>query len=98
MRSARTPQLTRQTMVILSILMGAHRPVAGSALASESGLASGTLYPILIRLETAGWVTSAWEDGESERPRRRVYRVTGQGIRYARQEAAAWKTLVERLV
>jgi DNA-binding PadR family transcriptional regulator len=97
--SERSPLLTRQTMVILSILMENGEPVAGSAIATASRLASGTLYPILIRLEEAGWIRSEWEDKEKgSKPRRRLYSVTGLGIKRAREEATAWKPLVERFV
>jgi PadR family transcriptional regulator len=46
--------------------------------------AHGTLYRALSRMETAGLLTSRWEDpgvAEAEgRPRRRLYRVTGRGV------------------
>ncbi|WP_329353662.1 PadR family transcriptional regulator [Streptomyces sp. NBC_01261] len=53
-----------------------------------TGLASGTLYPILARLEKAGWVQRHWEDDvtcEAEgRPRRRYYHLTPDGLVNAR--------------
>jgi PadR family transcriptional regulator PadR len=52
----------------------------GFALAEATSFPSGTIYPILARLETAGWLASFWEHGdpaELERPRRRMYRFTG---------------------
>ncbi|MBZ5633162.1 MAG: helix-turn-helix transcriptional regulator [Acidobacteriia bacterium] len=96
----RPPQLTRQTMLILSILMGNAEPLAGSKIANLSGLASGTLYPILIRLEEAGWIKSKWESPEetAPKPRRRLYSVTGIGVQRARAEAAEWKPLVKAFV
>jgi PadR family transcriptional regulator, regulatory protein PadR len=42
----------------------------------------GTAYPILLRLENEGWVTSRWEDIDphvEKRPRRRYYRLTASG-------------------
>ena len=99
MANERPPQLTRQTMVILSILMESTEPIAGSEIAGRSRLASGTLYPILMRLEQAGWIRSEWEEKEGAsgaKPRRRLYRVTGLGVQSARKEAKAWKPLVER--
>jgi DNA-binding PadR family transcriptional regulator len=84
-------------MKILSILMESAQPVAGSALAKDSKLASGTLYPILMRLEEAGWISSEWEDTEGgAKHRRRLYSITGLGKKRAREEATAWKPLVER--
>jgi PadR family transcriptional regulator PadR len=52
-------------------------------------LQSGTLYPILIRLEDAGWLESRWEEtsaSELGRPRRRLYLLTGLGTRAATDE------------
>jgi len=60
----------------------------GLELLRSTGLKSGTLYPLLHRLEGAGWVQSRWEaEGPNERgrPRRRFYRLTGQGCIEARQ-------------
>ena len=56
--------------------------LAGAEIGRRGGLASGTLYPILIRLENLGWLTSRWEIEEPEilqRPRRRFYMLTGYG-------------------
>ena len=47
-----------------------------------AGLKSGVLYPILARLENAGWLTSGWEDidahSDGRRPRR-YYHLTTAG-------------------
>jgi PadR family transcriptional regulator, regulatory protein PadR len=50
----------------------------------------GTLYKALSRLEEHGLLASRWEDaGAAEgRPRRRLYELTGQGIRVAEQALA----------
>ena len=84
-------------MLVLSILMKRGGPLAGSEIAAASRLPSGTLYPILIRTEEAGWLKSEWEDSVpgSTEPRRRLYSVTALGARRAREEAAAWKKLAE---
>lgn len=63
----------------------------GLALMKASGLASGTLYPILQRLQDAGWIDSAWEqiDPVAEgRPARRYYRLTAEGVAQGRQSLA----------
>ncbi len=54
----------------------------GFGVAQTTGLRSGTLYPILARLEKLGWVTSTWESpGDEVRgPRRRLYRLTNEGV------------------
>ena len=46
----------------------------GLELSEETGLQPGTAYPILLRLEHEGWVTSRWEDVD---PRRRNARPAG---------------------
>ena len=98
MSKEREPALTKQTMLALSLLMSApDRGVAGSVLAAESRLASGSLYPILLRLKEARWIKSEWEGGDDgRRPRRRLYSMTPLGIRRARQEATEWRRLTER--
>ena len=61
----------------------------GYDLMKAARLPSGTLYPMLARLEDQKLVTSAWETPQAggERPRR-YYQLTGEGIRVARLELA----------
>src|SRR6202050_911358 len=61
----------------------------GYDLMKAAGLASGTLYPLLARLQARGLVASAWEtpQHDGERPRR-YYHLTGEGIEVARLELA----------
>jgi PadR family transcriptional regulator, regulatory protein PadR len=51
----------------------------------------GTLYKALGRLEELGLLTSRWEDAAAAegRPRRRLYELTGQGVRVAEDAVAA---------
>ncbi len=56
---------------------------AGYSLSKILGISSGTLYPLLVKLEKAGLLDSQWEDGDPQelgRPRRRYYKINGQGI------------------
>jgi PadR family transcriptional regulator PadR len=56
--------------------------LSGAEIGKLTDLASGTLYPILFRLEAVGWLQSRWEAGNPAvlgRPRRRYYRVTTEG-------------------
>jgi DNA-binding PadR family transcriptional regulator len=49
---------------------------------------SGTVHPILMRLEKAGWLESRWENvnpSEAGRPRRRLYKLTPLGHRKTRE-------------
>ena len=66
----------------------AHAELAGIDLMKVARVSSGTLYPILLRLEKAGVLTSRWETGRPEdlgRPRRRYYRITSSGVQLARK-------------
>lgn len=60
----------------------------GLELMRSTGLKSGTLYPLLDRMVSEGWLTGRWEEvdpAEAARPRRRFYRLTGAGVHEARQ-------------
>ena len=86
---ALAPRLTTQTLAVLATLLS--DPEAdwyGLELSKESGLKPGTIYPILARLLEAEWVERRWESIDpvvEGRPRRRFYRLTGQGAPAARQ-------------
>lgn len=63
----------------------------GLDLMKVTGLPSGTLYPILQRLQQSGWVAAQWEvmDPVAEgRPARRYYRLTAEGVERARAALA----------
>ena len=64
----------------------------GLEISKLTGLETGTLYPVMARLENVGWVESSWEDPDLSikdgRPRRRYYQLTGEGIAVARLELA----------
>ena len=51
----------------------------------------GTLYKALGRLEEFGLLSSRWEDADvaEGRPRRRLYELTGKGVRVAEQARAS---------
>ena len=62
----------------------------GYALANHTGLKSGTLYPILIRLADRGLVEACWQDEPVPgRPRRHLYRLTADGLASATGALAA---------
>ncbi|MGW1717913.1 helix-turn-helix transcriptional regulator [Streptomyces sp. NPDC002156] len=93
---AKTPRMTLQTQVVLRTLLETPTKARyGLELSNAAGLPTGTIHPILARLETAGWLESFWEDhGEIEktdppRPRRRYYRFTTSGAESARMALAA---------
>lgn len=77
----RTPQTVA---LLLAMAEDFDRDHYGLELMKVAGLHSGTLYPALMRLETHGLVKSTWEAIDpvaAGRPRRRLYRLTGDGIR-----------------
>ena len=78
-----SPRLSHQTLKVLrAFLSSPTAEAAGSDIWKETKIASGSLYPILARLEKAEWLTSRWEDvdpREAGRPRKRLYKLTGEG-------------------
>lgn len=62
----------------------------GYDLCREAQIKSGTLYPLLIRLEAQGYLVADWQASEIPgRPPRHVYRLTTAGCRLADEHAAA---------
>ena len=59
----------------------------GYDLSRETGLKSGTLYPILMRLADNNLVEHCWEPSEEGRPPRHIYRLTGEGVKWGREMA-----------
>jgi PadR family transcriptional regulator, regulatory protein PadR len=78
----RRSEFSEQTLAILAVLSA--QPSAwqhGYAIARDTGLKSGTLYPILIRLADRGLMEARWEDEQpAGRPRRHLYRLTPEGL------------------
>jgi PadR family transcriptional regulator, regulatory protein PadR len=63
----------------------------GLELMRATGLSSGSLYPILRRLESGDLIQARWEDvdpSEVGRPARRMYRLTPDGVAHARSVVA----------
>lgn len=81
------PRLSTQTLRVLGALISCPGiELSGAQIGRTTKLATGTLYPILSRLERAGWVESRWEDGDPRvlgRPRRRFYLITARGAKNA---------------
>lgn len=64
----------------------------GFDLMKATGLGSGTLYPLLARLESLGWLDSGWsEPSEPGKPARRYYQLTTSGVENARITRAGAK-------
>ncbi len=57
----------------------------GYDLSRRTGLASGTLYPLLMRLHEAGYLDARWEEAAApSRPPRHAYRLTAAGAAFGR--------------
>ncbi len=79
----RTLRLTFSTSIVLQAIATGRR--YGFDIMDVSGLAEGTVYPALRRLEAAGYLTGSWESREAAhkkgRPARRSYALTPVGRR-----------------
>ena len=98
-------RLSKQTLAVLDALLArATQWHHGYALSQQTGLASGTLYPILMRLEKSGWLETRWEEAPVPgRPPRHFYRLSTDGREWARDEIGAaqasnfWKPLQSKV-
>jgi DNA-binding PadR family transcriptional regulator len=73
------------TIDVLTVLLDSREPRWGLELIKATARPSGTVYPLLDRLERAGWVESSWDnDVGRPGPRRRMYRLTPDGTVAAR--------------
>lgn len=92
-RPDRDVRISLQTLRVLeAFLENPTDPLSGADVQKRSALASGTLYPILLRLESAGWFVSRWESidpSSAGRPRRRLYRLTSGGLARASEVFAS---------
>jgi PadR family transcriptional regulator, regulatory protein PadR len=88
---ARRSGFSAQTLAVLAELCATPSQWRhGYGIARNTGLKSGTLYPVLVRLADRGLVEACWEDEQpAGRPRRHLYRLTPDGL------AAATAALTE---
>lgn len=63
---------------------------------SQLDVAEGTLYPILSRLKTEGFLQSEWVEAEAGHPRK-YYWLTAPGRRRAREMAETWNRFAASL-
>src|SRR5918997_4330170 len=104
MASGSGPRMTLPTQLVLrAMLAEPTQEMYGLQIGQAAELPSGTIHPILARLEGCGWLESRWEDidpAKEGRPRRRYYRLSTEGAQYARTALARVHTprvLVNRL-
>ena len=87
--------LTYTTALVLQALSrGFHH---GFDIMDATGLPSGTVYPILRRLDREGLLESNWEEQaeaqKEQRPPRRYYGITGAGERMLLAATERFRTL-----
>ncbi len=86
----RRSNISPQTRKVLSALFA--QPQAwryGYDLSKETGLKSGTLYPLLIRLADQGLLETEWREPlQPGKPPRHAYRLTAQGQALAAEREA----------
>lgn len=85
--------ITPKMAVVLKVFLEApDQPRYGFELMRLTGMASGSLYPMLARLEGAGWLSRGKEDIDPHaagRPARTNYTITGAAVTAARIQLAA---------
>ena len=77
--------------VLAALLDDSERELYGLEIGEAAELRSGTVHPILARLEGVGWLASRWEEIDPQiagRPARRYYRLTADGVVAARAALA----------
>jgi PadR family transcriptional regulator, regulatory protein PadR len=78
-------RLSPQTLQVLGDFLGnPEKWKYGYDISRNTGLKSGTLYPILIRLADRKFLETSWDTTEIGKPPRHLYRLTPNGLRFAR--------------
>ncbi|WP_051893283.1 PadR family transcriptional regulator [Streptomyces erythrochromogenes] len=83
----KTPfRITSATLDVMETFLTSDEDLHGFAVARGAGKPTGSIYPILARMEEAGWLESRWESEHPDpgRPRRRFYKLTPDGLASAR--------------
>jgi PadR family transcriptional regulator len=73
-------------MVLSEFLLRKQEWRYGYDISRNTGLKSGTLYPILMRLAEHRMLETSWEAAEAGKPPRHMYKLTRDGLRYARAQ------------
>jgi len=81
-------RLSPQTLLVLDALLAQPREWQyGYDISRSTGLKSGTLYPILMRMADRKLLETRWETAEPGKPPRHMYRFTSEGLRFTRANA-----------
>lgn len=79
-------RLSSQTLSVLDTFLEAPKEWRyGYDISRGTGLKSGTLYPILMRMAERKLLETSWETVEAGKPPRHLYRLTPDGMQFARE-------------
>jgi PadR family transcriptional regulator, regulatory protein PadR len=80
-------RLSPQTIQVFDAFLEAPKQWRyGYDISRDTDLKSGTLYPILMRLADHKLLETSWEATEAGKPPRHMYRLTGEGLRFGREQ------------
>ena len=98
MDMGRKPNCSAQTRELLAVMLRQPRAWQyGYEISKQTGLRSGTLYPLLIRLSDQGLLESHWQEPERPgKPPRHAYKLTPAGLAFARETATDTVSAVRR--
>jgi PadR family transcriptional regulator PadR len=86
-------RLSPQTLQVLDAFLEVPKDWQyGYDISRNTGLKSGTLYPILMRLAERKLLETSWETPEIGKPPRHLYRLTADGMRFVREHRPARST------
>jgi PadR family transcriptional regulator PadR len=97
---ARDPQLLKGVLPMLVLGLLAEGTSYGYELVTRlqdaglHGIATGTVYPVLTRLEREGRLSSRLVASDAG-PARKYYEPTGSGLRLLAESRAAWESLTD---
>ena len=87
-------RMTPQTLQVLDAFLQAPKEwTYGYDISRNTGLKSGTLYPILMRMAERKLLDTSWETTEPGKPPRHLYRLTPDGLRFARERQVSSSTI-----
>jgi DNA-binding PadR family transcriptional regulator len=82
---ARTANHSKETLRVLQAFVLSDGPLYGGSMVKALGLKEGTVYPILHRLERAGYLSRSWEETKIPgKPPRCYYSISLKGLAFER--------------
>ena len=90
-------RLSPQTLSVLDAFLEVPKEWRyGYDISRDTGLKSGTLYPILMRMAERKLLETSWETVEAGKPPRHLYRLTPDGMQFAREHRVSRAARVRR--